>query len=77
MSSYAGTVAQAAGGRRQYGGVMGKADRMIVLGLAAPLAFALPGVPVLTYALLGVAAGLVVTIIQRLGAAYADLRSPR
>jgi hypothetical protein len=56
---------------------MGKADRMIVLGLAAPLAFALPGVPVFTYALGVVAAGLVVTIIQRLGAAYADLRSAR
>jgi CDP-diacylglycerol--glycerol-3-phosphate 3-phosphatidyltransferase len=77
LSSYAGTVAQAAGGQRQYGGIMGKADRMLVLGLAAPLAFALPGVPVLGGALWIVAAGLVVTILQRLGAAYADLRSAR
>ncbi len=77
LSSYVGTVAQAAGGRRQYGGVMGKADRMIVLGLAAPLAFALPEVPVLYYAGLLVGAGLVLTIIQRLGAAHANLQSPR
>jgi phosphatidylglycerophosphate synthase len=77
LSSYVGTVAQAAGGARQYGGVMGKADRMLVLGVAAPLAWAWPGVPVLSGALLVVSAGLVLTIIQRLGAAYADLQSPR
>src|SRR5262249_14487971 len=46
LSSYIGTVAKAAGGHRQYGGVMGKADRMIALGVAATLAFCLPGVPV-------------------------------
>jgi hypothetical protein len=56
---------------------MGKADRMLVLGVAAPLAWAWPGVPVLSVALLVVSAGLVLTIIQRLGAAYADLQSPR
>ena len=77
LASYVGTVAQAAGGRRQYGGVMGKADRMLVVGLAAPLAFALPGLPVFTYCLALVSAGLVVTIVQRLGATYADLQSRR
>lgn len=77
LSSYVGTVAQAAGGRRQYGGVMGKADRMLVVGLAAPLAFALPSVPVFAYCLALVSAGLVVTIGQRLGATYADLQSRR
>jgi phosphatidylglycerophosphate synthase len=77
LSSYAGTVAKAAGGRRQYGGVMGKADRMIGLGAAAVLAFALPGVPVFAGFLLVVLAGLIVTLVQRLGATYVDLQSPR
>jgi hypothetical protein len=56
---------------------MGKADRMLVVGLAAPLACALPGVPVFTYCLALVSAGLMVTIVQRLGATYADLQSRR
>jgi hypothetical protein len=69
-------VARAAGGRRQYGGIMGKADRMIYLGGAAVLAFLLPGVPVLSAFLLIVLAGLGLTILSRLRATYADLQSP-
>lgn len=77
LVSYAGTVAKAAGGRRQYGGVMGKADRMIYLSAASVAAFALPDTPVFTYFLIAVLAGLVVTLAQRLGAAHADLKSLR
>lgn len=77
LSSYIGTVAKAAGGKRQYGGVMGKADRMILLSVASLLAFALPGVPVFRYALVVMLVGLCVTAFQRLGATYADLQSSR
>jgi phosphatidylglycerophosphate synthase len=75
LCSYLGTVARAAGGRRQYGGIMGKADRMIYLGGAAVLAFLLPGVPVLSGFLTVVLAGLGLTILSRLRATYADLQS--
>lgn len=75
LSSYVGTASKAAGGRRQYGGVMGKADRMLYLSIAAVPAFLLPGVPVFSYFLIVVTAGLCVTIAQRLGATYADLQS--
>ena len=35
LNSYLSIVCKAAGGERQYGGVMGKADRMVYLGLMA------------------------------------------
>jgi CDP-diacylglycerol--glycerol-3-phosphate 3-phosphatidyltransferase len=77
LSSYVGTVAKAAGGRRQYGGVMGKADRMIWLSLASVAGFLLPGVPVFRYFLVAVLVGLGLTIAQRLRAAYVDLQPGR
>jgi len=77
LSSYLGTVAKAAGGKRQYGGVMGKADRMIYLGIAAPVAYLLPSVPVYTWVLGIMLVGVLVTIMQRLRDTYANLQSPR
>jgi CDP-diacylglycerol--glycerol-3-phosphate 3-phosphatidyltransferase len=77
VSSYVGTAAKAAGGRRQYGGVMGKADRMIMLSVACVAAFALPALPVFRFFLALVLVGLCVTIFQRLRATYADLQSAR
>jgi CDP-diacylglycerol--glycerol-3-phosphate 3-phosphatidyltransferase len=73
LSSYLGNSAKAAGGRRQYGGVMAKADRMLVLGGASVLAFFLPGVPVMALALGVVLAGLGVTLVQRARSTYDDL----
>jgi hypothetical protein len=73
LSSYLGTAAKAAGGRRQYGGVMAKADRMLVLSGAAVAAFLLPGVPVFAVALGVVLAGLAVTLVQRARSTYHDL----
>ena len=75
LSSYVGVLSKAAGGKRQYGGIMGKADRMIYLGMAAVLAFFLPQVPIFTCFLALVLAGLFITTIQRLKATYDDLRS--
>lgn len=66
LSSYLGTASKAAGGAREYGGVMGKADRMIYLAVASLLAALLPALPVFRVFLLVVGAGLAVTIVQRL-----------
>jgi CDP-diacylglycerol--glycerol-3-phosphate 3-phosphatidyltransferase len=77
LSSYVGVLSKAAGGRRQFGGVMGKADRMIYLSAAALAAFFMPSMPVLSYLLLLVLAGLVVTVAQRLASTYADYQSIR
>ncbi len=76
-SSYLGTAAKAAGGKRQYGGVMGKADRMIYLGVASIAAFALPGQPVMSYFLVIVLVGVIVTTVQRWRAIYVDLQPSR
>jgi CDP-diacylglycerol---glycerol-3-phosphate 3-phosphatidyltransferase len=77
LSSYLGTAAKAAGGRREYGGVMGKADRMIYLSVAALLAALFPALPVFRVFLVVVGAGLVVTIVQRLGKIHRALQPPR
>jgi CDP-diacylglycerol---glycerol-3-phosphate 3-phosphatidyltransferase len=73
LTSYLGTVAQAAGGTRQYIGVMGKADRMILLALAAPVAASGPAGVVLAAVLGVIAAGSAVTIAQRWSAIHREL----
>jgi phosphatidylglycerophosphate synthase len=71
LVSYMGVLAEAAGGQREYGGVMGKADRMLWLGLACAATAAsgsflpLQGLPLV---LLG---GAVVTLTQRGGRTHA------
>jgi phosphatidylglycerophosphate synthase len=65
LSSAAGVTCAAAGGRRLYGGVMGKADRMLLLAAVVP-ATALTRVDAaLTGWLIAVAAGAAVTLAQR------------
>ena len=65
LVSYLGVLAEAAGAARQYGGVMGKADRMACLALAA-VATAVTGSPlalqVLPYVLL---IGGALTLVER------------
>jgi CDP-diacylglycerol---glycerol-3-phosphate 3-phosphatidyltransferase len=74
LCSYLSIVSKAAGGKRQYGGIMGKADRMIYLSLASVIAFALPGDQVFTVFLVVVLIGLLLTIPVRARATYADLQ---
>ncbi|MHC1567061.1 MAG: CDP-alcohol phosphatidyltransferase family protein [Candidatus Syntropharchaeia archaeon] len=52
MSSYLGTQAQAVGIGRYYGGVFGRADRLIILIFACPLNFFYPD-PVFGFTILG------------------------
>lgn len=77
LSSYLGTAAKAAGGKRQYGGIMAKADRMLALSIASVVAFVLPSQPVFTYLLVLVLVGLGITMVQRIRATYVDLQSRR
>jgi hypothetical protein len=74
LCSYLSIVSKAAGGKRQYGGIMGKADRMIYLSIASVIAFALSGDHVFTIFLFVVLAGLLLTIPVRARATYADLQ---
>lgn len=81
LSSYLGTLSKSAGGPRQYGGIMGKADRMILLALLGPLTFVLVNAGVCkaqvvldSFAWI-VLAGSIVTIIQRALKTHADLKS--
>lgn len=60
-----GVLAKAAGAPRQYGGFMGKADRMVLLALAAPLAYFTSTHSVLTAMLALLCGGCLITIVQR------------
>lgn len=77
ISSYLGVVVKAAGGRRLYGGILGKPDRMLVLGAAAVVALFLSPDSVFVAALWIVLGGSVVTFFQRAAAARRELRRAR
>ena len=74
LSSYLAILSKAAGGRRQYMGPMGKADRMVLLTVGAPFGFVLS----LTWVYNGILAillvGCLITLVRRLQATYADLQ---
>ncbi|MGH2705108.1 MAG: CDP-alcohol phosphatidyltransferase family protein [Actinomycetota bacterium] len=73
LSSQVGVATKAAGGPRVYAGIMGKADRMVLLSAASLLAVPI-GLVVLTWAAWIAAAGAAVTIAQRLAAGLSALR---
>lgn len=74
LGSYVGAVSKAAGGPRQYGGVMGKADRMIFLTGVSIIVLIFRRSWIWNAFLAIVAAGAMVTILQRLVRTHADLR---
>jgi CDP-diacylglycerol--glycerol-3-phosphate 3-phosphatidyltransferase len=74
LGSYVGAVSKAAGGPRQYGGVMGKADRMIFLSVMSVVVLVFHRTWIWNVFLSIVAAGAIVTILQRLVRTHADLR---
>jgi len=77
ITSYVGILSKAAGASREFGGIMGKADRMILLAVASILALILPNLPVFNSFLVLVLAGLAATLIQRLRRTYVALKSHR
>jgi CDP-diacylglycerol---glycerol-3-phosphate 3-phosphatidyltransferase len=77
LASFTGLAARAAGAPRQYGGIMSKPARMIVLAVAAPAAWiAGSGRPLAAAAWL-IALGGVVTVVQRLRATSGWVRDAR
>jgi 1-acyl-sn-glycerol-3-phosphate acyltransferase len=76
LTSYIGIAAKAAGGQRQFGGLMAKADRMITLALFSPLALCF-GATAWNWLLLLWIPALVLTMGQRCRRAYRDLAGAR
>lgn len=77
LASYLAILSKAAGGRRQYVGPMGKADRMVALTIAAPLGLVLPLELVYDGFLAVVGVGLALTLVARAQATYRDLQPGR
>jgi CDP-diacylglycerol---glycerol-3-phosphate 3-phosphatidyltransferase len=75
LSSYLAILSKAAGGRRQYMGPMGKADRMVLLAIGAPLGFWLPLDWVYNGLLAIVLVGCLLTLVRRAQATHADLQA--
>jgi CDP-diacylglycerol--glycerol-3-phosphate 3-phosphatidyltransferase len=77
VASYVGIAIKAAGGPRVYSGIMGKPDRMFVVGAAALIAVPMddPGT-VFDWALAIILAGAVVTILMRAVAGSKMLAQP-
>jgi CDP-diacylglycerol--glycerol-3-phosphate 3-phosphatidyltransferase len=74
LGSYLGILSKAAGGRREYGGVLGKADRMLLLAAAGPLTAAFnPRLVVGSFFAL-VLIGSLITIAQRGVSTYVALQ---
>jgi len=70
LTSYLGTQAQALNIGRYYGGVMGRADRLILIILASTIYFVYPicvsGFSVLGWAMVAIAVGSHITALQRI-----------
>jgi archaetidylinositol phosphate synthase len=79
MTSYLGTQIQAVGLGREYGGLVGRADRLALIGLGAVVAAAIDGpvgplsLTVVGYLLAGFAVIGHVTALQRFRGAWRDL----
>jgi phosphatidylglycerophosphate synthase len=72
LNSYLGTAAKAAGGKRQFGGLLAKADRMVYLALFSPFV-AFFGANAWNWLLVGFGIGILITIVQRFRWSYRDL----
>ena len=65
LNSYLSIVSKAAGGSRQYGGIMGKADRMIYLGIMSLIVFFTNNTGLWYYFFWFILIGTTITFIQR------------
>lgn len=73
LSSYLGIAAKAAGGRRIFGGLLAKADRMIYLAIFSPVALVL-GPRAWNWLLLAFLPALLMTVVQRYRWSYRALQ---
>jgi len=76
LNSYLGTAAKAAGGKRQFGGLLAKADRMIYLALFSPLVLVF-GAVAWNWLLAAFLPALLLTIVQRYRWIYTELKGLR
>jgi CDP-diacylglycerol--glycerol-3-phosphate 3-phosphatidyltransferase len=74
LNSYLGVTAKAAGGKRQYGGFLAKADRMIFLAAFSPVVLFF-GPVAWNWLLLAFIPAILLTFIQRYCWIYTDLRT--
>lgn len=74
LNSYLGTVAKAAGGKRQFGGFLAKADRMIYLAIFSPVAF-FAGAGAWNWLLAAFLPLMLLTLWQRYRWIYSDLQN--
>lgn len=79
MTSYLGTQIQAVGLGRTYGGLLGRADRLALAGVAGVLAAAHPAALAVDFTVIGLLLGVFavvghVTALQRFWGAWSDLR---
>lgn len=74
LNSYLSIVSKTAGGSRQYGGVMGKADRMIYLGAMALIVYGSGNVAWWNYFFVFILVGTVITLVQRFMATKNELK---
>lgn len=65
LNSYLGIVSKAAGGSRQYGGLIGKADRMIYLSIASLLVLISQNDKIWNWLYIFLLIGTLISIIQR------------
>jgi CDP-diacylglycerol--glycerol-3-phosphate 3-phosphatidyltransferase len=77
LTSYLAILSKAAGGRRQYAGPMGKADRMLLLGVAAVVGLFVPLTITYNVYLAVVLVGLLLTLAARARATHGDLQPAR
>jgi archaetidylinositol phosphate synthase len=78
MTSYLGTQIQAVGLGREYGGLLGRADRLALVGIASVAAAVVPGPLVVGFGVVGLLLVLFavvghVTALQRFWGAWSDL----
>ncbi len=73
LNSYLSIVSKAAGGSRQYGGVMGKADRMIYVGLMSFVVFFTNNTHLWYYFSWFILIGTCITLVQRYRATKREL----
>ncbi len=73
LSSYIAVLNKSAGGSRLYLGIIGKADRMLYLSIAALLTLILQNSNIFNYLLILLSLGTIITIIQRFLASKKEL----
>ncbi len=72
-NSYLSILSKAAGGKRQYGGLVGKADRMIYLGIFSIIVLITSNFNILNYFLAFISLATIITLIQRFIATKGEL----